>query len=137
MGVRRLWKPITGYKKVRGENDVEVIVTLRIPMFALVYASLAFDKCKLRASRAKVVSMEVVQPREYARDGCDCRGCARARNTIPGPYMGKATSSHTSEFVYEIGKTVRPEKPFSMEDEQCASGIHFYMDHALAVDHWL
>ncbi len=40
----------------------------------------------------------------------------------------EAVSSHNSNFTYKVGETVNPEKPFSTDwQEECASGIHFFI----------
>jgi hypothetical protein len=47
-----------------------------------------------------------------------------------------AISEHDSDFVYEIGKTVKPKEPFCEDFQQeCAHGIHFYITEIEAKNH--
>lgn len=52
----------------------------------------------------------------------------RGETDFTKPYNGKAFSSTNHKFIYEVGKTVKPEKPFSRNKrEVCESGIHAFM----------
>lgn len=133
MPIKRLWWPMLGYKAVLQEKshmsvyEKYGLVTLRIPVGAQVY--LTEKKC--RASHAMVLSIEKLR---FAKPLCTCSSCTKARaEFVPGP-LSRAVSIYTREFVYVAGKAVRPELPFSLEKEECASGIHFFRTKDEAVD---
>ena len=47
-----------------------------------------------------------------------------------------ATSQHSDSFVYKAGETVRPTEPFDENwQDECASGIHFYITRIEAENH--
>ena len=49
---------------------------------------------------------------------------------------GAAISSHDSNFIYNVGETVKPTEPFSDDwQNECASGIHFYITKIEAENH--
>lgn len=101
----------TAYKKAVMGNLEFVIIQLTIPATAKRFSATG-EKC--RASQAKVEKF-------YDLDG----------NVID---IEQVFSLHDREFVYEIGKVVEPTEPFC-EDRwnECASGIHFYMNFEEAV----
>lgn len=91
-----------------------MIVKLEIPEDAK-RSSATGQKC--RASKAIVLEMQ------------DIEG-----NKIDS----KAYSTYENEkdFEYIVGETVEPRKPFNENRyEECASGIHFFIDRQEAVDY--
>lgn len=102
----------TAYKKAVMGNLYEfVIIQLTIPASAK-RSSATGEKC--RASQAKVEKFY------------DLKGKVLD--------IEQVFSIHDTEFVYKIGKTVKPTKPFCEDRwDECASGIHFYMNFDEAV----
>ena len=99
-----------GWKKARDFNGRPVLVQLRIPEQAK-RTSATGRKC--RCDKAIVVGIERM-------DGSACE---------------KAHSSYNSKFEYEPGKEVSV--PDFCEDrfQECAAGIHFFVDKQEAVDY--
>ena len=48
---------------------------------------------------------------------------------------GDGFSNHDKTFAYKKGETVRPKKPFTESQEECASGIHFFLSREEAEDY--
>lgn len=92
-------------------DGIPCIVTLSIPANTRVRLS-TNDSGKCRAERAKVLRIETL-------GGLEVVGVS-------------AYSGHDTNFRYRVGRTVRPTRPFSTKDEECASGIHFFFTKALA-----
>ena len=99
-----------GWKKARAFNGRPVLVQLRIPEQAR-RTSATGRKC--RCDKAIVVGIEHM-------DGSTCE---------------KAYSSYDSKFEYEPGKEVSV--PGFCEDrfQECAAGIHFFVDKQEAIDY--
>jgi len=99
-----------GWKKARAFNGRPVLVQLRIPEQAK-RTSATGRKC--RCDKAIVVGIEYM-------DGSTCK---------------KAYSSYDSKFEYERGKEVSV--PDFCEDrfQECAAGIHFFVDKQEAIDY--
>lgn len=105
-------KSIVVYKSGRAPGSVPVLILLEIPKGAKVWRSITPENAgKNRASRAKVLSIESV-------DGLKRFEKATARKG----------------FVYQVGKTVKPIRPFDVHDNECASGIHFYLRRREAME---
>lgn len=105
-----------GWKKCRnhGANNAEVIVKLEIPEDAM-RSSATGRKC--RASKAIVLEIQ------------DIEG-----NKIDS--KAYSTYEHEQDFEYIVGETVEPREPFDENRyEECASGIHFFIDRQEAVDY--
>ena len=50
--------------------------------------------------------------------------------------LKEAISQFNGSFIYEVGKTVKPINPFSEDwQNECASGIHFYVTRLEAENH--
>ena len=108
-----------GFKKAKLYNSEEtesqdVIVELEIPADAR-RSSATGRKC--RCDKAKVISVTTL-------DGVEVRADA-----------GTVHSSHDSDFVYEVGEIVT--EPNFCEDrwEECAPGIHFFINRQEAVEY--
>lgn len=103
------------FKKCKTEHWERAIVELVIPARAK-RSSATGNKC--RASEAKVVDIYIP------------RG---------GGERFKIDSAHSwfdESFIYEVGKTVRPRKPFDNNRWfECESGIHFFMSRKEAEDY--
>jgi hypothetical protein len=108
------------------DGRTKVITNLTIPVGAKVYApDFAFNedhaddgyRChdrKMRASEAIVHSsatMYAQKPVAVARSGWD------------------------SSFKYAAGKTIKPRGDFDMDGDQCASGIHFFLNLQDAIEY--
>ena len=105
-----------GWKKCRnhGANNNEVIVKLEIPEDAM-RSSATGRKC--RASKAIVLEIQ------------DIEG-----NKIDS--KAYSTYEQNQDFEYIVGETVEPREPFNENRyEECASGIHFFIDRQEAVDY--
>lgn len=105
----------TGFKKAKDFLSGQgVIVELRIPATAKRSSSVG-RKC--RASSAKVIGF-------YDKTGA------------PYTPKGRVISTFDADFTYEIGKTVKPTRPFNENRwSECASGIHFFITFDEAVDY--
>lgn len=116
--------------KTTHDRDLEqVIVALRIPAGATVFAqedsNMNFmDHRKMRTSVAFVekqfrigsrITEREVQPHVFSWECKEIREITRS-------------CSDNYDFWYETGKTVTPRFPFSLAREQCASGIHFFVN---------
>ena len=105
-----------GWKKCRnyGTNNNEVIVKLEIPEDAK-RSSATGRKC--RASKAIVLEIQDTEGNKID---------SKAYSTYKGAI----------DFEYIVGETVEPKKPFDENRyEECASGIHFFIDRQEAVDY--
>lgn len=112
----------TAYKKCKPtEKDRDkypyslssVIVKLRIPADAQRTSSGGdWNGAKCRASKAKVVSIY-----GYLKDG-----------TGKKVRLKEARSEHDLDFIYKVGKVVKPIEKFERNRfDTCASGIHHFM----------
>ena len=101
------------WKACRSENNGRVIVKLIIPAHAKRLSSTG-RKC--RADKAIVQEIQALdgQPLENI----------------------KAWSMHDGTFAYAVGETVTPREPFCENRwQECASGIHFFINRKEAVDY--
>lgn len=79
---------------------------------------------KCRAASAKVISIRELHGR-YDRMG-------------EGKALKLARSHYSPKFVYRVGETVRPTKPFNDKyPGECASGIHFFLTKEEAINYHL
>lgn len=101
-----------GWKK---DGTGERLIKLLIPDDA-DRSSATTNKC--RCSKARVLAIENL-------DGSPCvDDCAGA------------VSGHDNKFLYTVGETVYPKEPYSLNRwEECASGIHFFVDREAAVNY--
>ena len=99
-----------GWKKARDFNGRPVLVQLRIPEQAK-RTSATGRKC--RCDKAIVVGIEHM-------DGSTCE---------------KAYSSYDSKFEYEPGKEVSVSDFCEDRFQECAAGIHFFVDKEEAIDY--
>lgn len=109
---------ITCYKKayadIDSDNDVDVIIKLLIPKGTKIYC--LDPKDKHRAASAKVIEITAFKS---AEDFGYSPGGRRER-------FKSAYSKHDDTFVYTVGKKVKPKYGFSMREDECESGIHFF-----------
>lgn len=114
-------KKMIGYKKVQYKHShgtwpyYEAIATLEIPASAFVVQP---TNGKCRASKAKVLSIELIQ------------SVAGSKKFVAGAKIKKAYSLWDSTFKYVVGETVVPTEPFDKEASwrECSTGIHFFID---------
>jgi hypothetical protein len=72
-------------------------------------------------------------PADSKRSNATTRKC-RAEYVIV--IEGEGFSRHDPNFKYEVGKTVRPTKPFCEDRfDECSSGIHFFLTRDEAVNY--
>lgn len=93
-----------------------VIVKLRIPAKAKRTSGITTSR-KCRASEAKVLGF-------YTLDGKPIKKVS-----------GKVVSNWDPYFEYVVGETVKPRFDFDTARNECASGIHFFLDFKAAVDY--
>ena len=100
-----------GWKKAEGNKD-KVIVKLRIPSDAK-RSSATTRKC--RCSKAEVIAI-------YNLDGTE---------------EGETTchSDYDNSFIYEVGKTVEVTNFSEDRWDECAKGIHFFINRQEAIDY--
>ena len=100
-----------GWKKAEGNKD-KVIVKLRIPSDAK-RSSATTRKC--RCSKAEVIAI-------YNLDGTEA---------------GETTchSDYDNSFIYEVGKTVEVTNFSEDRWDECATGIHFFVNRQEAIDY--
>lgn len=91
------------YKKVYGKGNRHVIATLMIPAGTQVH--ITYQKC--RAAKAKVVALQL---------------------RTSGKHVAKAHSGYFSYFTYTVDAIVKPHNGFSRYREECAGGIHFFVN---------
>lgn len=100
--------PFIAYKRLQGPY----IAKLLIPSHAQRVGSL--DR-KYRASEAEVLSIT---------------------NFITGEECAQGVSTYDKDFIYEVGKIVRPATPFDPNPANlCTNGIHFFMAKDEAIDY--
>ena len=105
-----------GWKKCRNHetNYGEVIVKLEIPEDAM-RSSATGRKC--RASKAIVLEIQDIEGNKIDSEAY-------------------STYENEKNFEYIVGETVEPRKSFDENRyEECASGIHFFIDRQEAVDY--
>lgn len=138
-------RPTLVYKKARGEDGREAIITLRLPRGTLT-AFPVLERGKNRASKAVVVSIITKDPRPIAplcHKSKACAICDDRRREIANWEKRKngtakvARSDYNRSFLYRVGRTVRPTREFNTSDTQCSTGIHFYRHRAAALRHSL
>jgi hypothetical protein len=120
-------KPLRVFKKV--SDGIPCIANLIIPEKALVYAPVACFNTdgnaradrKMRASEAYVHSIWTLGYKHTPEHFSVSR------------QNGK--SMWDNEFVYSAGFSVRPVHKFSLFDQNCDSGIHFFLDVHDAIDY--
>jgi hypothetical protein len=101
-----------GWKKAKITRGHEVIVKLRIP-FDAKRSSATTRKC--RCSKAEVIAI-------YNLDGTEA---------------GETTchSDYDNSFIYEVGKTVEVTNFSEDRWEECAKGIHFFINKQEAINY--
>ena len=68
--------------------------------------------------------------------GRKCRAEFAKVLEIIGTDVGFALSSYDEKFTYRVGETVKPTEPFCENwQDECASGIHFYITKIEAENH--
>lgn len=117
------------WKVTHAPDDERAVVALRIPVGATVFmqedSNLDYQEArKMRASAAfveKQFRIDVIGARHSVKADVfswECRGIREIPRSCSDSY----------DFRYETGKTVTPRFPFSLAREQCASGIHFFVN---------
>ena len=95
------------------ETDEFVLVKLRIPAKA---ARCSAGNLKCRANEAQVLDIQKLSDKEISLE----------RKT--------AYSTWDSNFIYTVGRTVKPTEPFNKNRwSECSSGIHFFIDRLEAL----
>jgi hypothetical protein len=112
------------FKKVHVKRPsskfVDAIANLIIPVGAMIYVGEAAfvwnytDVRKMRVSEAFVHSI------------------VESRKQTP---VSVAYAWYTNDFKYNVGATVKPVEKFSKSEEQCDSGIHFFVNLQDALDY--
>lgn len=73
---------------------------------------------KIRVSEARVLDV-IPDSNDLESRKCPTRSTLLTKVTVH--------SNYDPDFVYKVGKTVRPKKPFVRNDVTCASGIHGFL----------
>lgn len=103
--------------------DLAIAMTRILPEGDII----GYKKCK----DSKIVKLLI--PKEAKRSHAFGRKCraeyAEVLEITKGSRQLKtATSGWDDSFIYEVGETVKPTKPFSEDwTSECESGIHFYI----------
>ena len=106
-------KSLIVFKKVLVDGGFSAIAKLRIPSRAKRTATPIGSKC--RAERAIVLEIKRVDNGKLAQ---------------------KAYSTHDDNFIYEVGKEVKPTSPYDGDFRvECTSGIHFFLTEEEARDY--
>lgn len=117
------------WKTTHAPDYEQAIVALRIPAGATVFAQESdnmdyLDNRKMRASVAFVEKQFRIGSRGIGREvtphvfSWECKEIREIDKSYSDNY----------DFWYETGKTATPKSPFSLRREQCASGIHFFVN---------
>lgn len=137
-GMWTVHTPMRAYKQTKTRSGNAVVVVLEVPVGALVFARTRDDMIaieasghadasdrKMRVSEAKVVA-------QYSLAGLDSGWYARSNPSDyrDGKPVKSSFSDHSSSFEYKTGTVAKPREPFSMELEQCESGIHVFLSAA-------
>lgn len=110
----------TAYKKVIGKDGNKYVCELLIPKDANRLSG--FER-KCRTNEAKVIAMWDL---EYV-DGDGAVHFIKTRKRV-GYSIYKRPLREGVDFVYRVGKTVRPDNGFDTDRfNTCAPGIHFFM----------
>lgn len=118
-----LKNPIIGWKKTVVWNDVTkkndtILVMLQILGAHTINArDDGMPTRKRRTSKALVLAQFHLD-REHTWEG--------VRWEIGDMFFGKSKSLHDSRFTYRTGQLVHPTKPFSLSNNACAPGIHYF-----------
>ena len=127
----RLARNICGYKKTKdAKGNATCIVKLLIPKGTLVYKG--SDGCwKCRAERATVLSIQTmsgtVVPESYSLKLLDRDDVPDKKDYVACPwYYWVNPNDADVVMVYKRGKTLVPHEPFSLKQEACKPGIHFF-----------
>lgn len=142
-GMWTVHTPMRAYKQTKTKAGHAAVVVLEIPVGALVFARSRANMIEVESwgmadasdRKMRVSEAKVVEQRSLA--GIDSGWFARDN---PGDYrkgkLVKTTySDHSPEFKYTTGEVVKPRQPFSMEMEQCESGIHIFLSAVDAVSY--
>ena len=114
--VANLWgADLTGAKNA----DLAIAKTRILPEGDLI----GYKKC------LNNVIVKLLIPKEAKRSSSFGRKCRAEYATVLELSKGtEATSEYDEDFKYRVGETVKPIKPFDENwQEECASGIHFYI----------
>ena len=113
----------TLYKKVHLHRFLKsweecVVIELSVPSYA--QARYTEYSRKIRVSAAT--------PTKIYRIKCDEAGNAVSLEPIKLPFLAKLISQYDKKFIYKIGKEAVPRQPFELSYQECASGIHGFLD---------
>lgn len=142
-GMWTVHTPMRAYKQTKTQAGHAAVVMLEVPVGALVFARTRDDMIaieaggladasdrKMRVSEAKVVE-------QYSLAGLDSGWFARDNPSDyrKGKLVKTSFSDHNPSYKYTTGTVAKPTEPFSMEREQCESGIHIFLSAADATSY--
>ena len=118
-GFPTLYKKVTLHRIFGGKSQEEpVILELSIPKYA--QARYTEYSRKIRVSAAT--------PTKIYQIKCDKAGNVISLEPIKLPFLAKLISQYDKKFIYKIGKEAVPRQPFELSYQECASGIHGFLD---------
>ena len=103
---------------------------------------IAWKKCIVPDDMCRSVIVKLLIPADAKRSSATGRKCRADKAIVLGietlngepSKWHNAYSMYNSDFVYTVGKTVTPIKPFCENRfDECSSGIHFYVNREEAV----
>ena len=117
-----------------GAKNLADIQILRLQICPQTGSFTAFKK--LRGGVVAKLQIPATAKRSNAAGGRKCRASKAKVIKFIGGEETEYMSQHDVAFIYRVGETVEPTKPFDDSwCEECASGIHFYLSFEEAEAH--
>ena len=104
----------------------------------------AWKKCAAHGKDNQPIIVKLLIPEDARRSSATTRKCRCDKAIVlelqnedgTVANIGEAFSRYEPTFVYRVGETVTPRQPFDENRwNECASGIHFFIDRQEAVDY--
>ena len=125
-----------GYLK---EKDQFALIKLMIPRYARIVVSTEELNKKLRCSKAKVLDINpiIIDDHEiYIDENVSLNSAESVVDILNGVVIFFA-SQKPKNLIYEIGKTMRPDRFDSCKDYSCSHGIHFFLTRFDAMEYFI
>jgi hypothetical protein len=127
------------YKAAKTSRGAICLVSLELTRGTWINRVITSQE-KNRASRAIVVAINRIEIKDslYNHSGnVRKEQLSIAYSDFKYDNLGWDFEKKSDLFPYILGKTVIPRKPFSKSREECASGIHFFINKQKAIDYLL